>query len=78
MISNHDLVRKLIDDSTSVLSGWDDRLGNYTHSYLDRWKLIENVVRECARFCSDSQSEDGVVYARDLLNHFNISKDDEK
>lgn len=75
MVQNHDLVKKLIDDSTSVLSGWDDRLGNYTHSYLDRWKLVENVVKECARLCHESPLKDGELHARNLLDHFKVEQD---
>lgn len=78
MVQNHGLVWSLIDGSSETLSGWDDKLGNYTQKYLNRYLLVENVVRECARLCSESDHQDGELHARNLLNHFKISDNDEK
>lgn len=78
-----DLAEALIEQCTERLTGWDERRGNYTETFVDKHKLIETVVRECATVVSQvpfgyvdyrSQIEDSMREAcvNKILNHFGV------
>lgn len=75
MITNHELVRELAEKSSDKFQGWDERRGNYKETSLNRYKLVEAVVRECARLCDESPLKDGELHAKNLLEHFKVEED---
>lgn len=80
-----ELAEALIEQCTERLTGWDERRGNYTETFVDKHKLIEMVVRECAKVVDETpfgytdyrnQIEEGQRNAcvNALLYHFGIEK----
>lgn len=76
---NHRLIQDLVDQSTKMMIGYDERLGNYKLPDFNRYKFAELIIKECITVCNsragNSDYNTGRMHcASDIKEHFKLDQ----
>ena len=72
MINNHDLVHKLISDSTDIMT--DIAAGRYKIPTLNRYNLIENTIKEISKLVFHNSNLSGEALVSEIYAHFRVEE----